>query len=104
MDNLPRALEWQVRVLRSQFGPQVDGREAYIDLVLVNVYAGAGATNIWFDDLEITGAIEPEAVAAGPARQPTLATTAGAACGAQSTCRPRRKRSARCRRSSIAAG
>ncbi len=78
VDNLPRALEWQVRVLRSQFGPQVDGREAYIDLVLVNVFGGAGATNIWFDDLEITGAIEPEAVAAGTARQPTLAASAGA--------------------------
>ncbi len=73
VENLPRALEWQVRVLRSQFGPQVDGREAYVDLVLVNVFAGAGATNVWFDDLEIIGAIEPDAVAANQSRQPTLA-------------------------------
>ncbi len=62
--NLPRALEWQVRVLRAQFGPQVDGREAYVDLLLLNVYGGAGTTNVWVDDLEITGAIPPTAVAA----------------------------------------
>ena len=73
VDNLPRALELQVRVLRSQFGPQVDAREAYVDMVLVNVYGGAGTTNVWFDDLEITGAIEPAAVAAGDSQQPTLA-------------------------------
>jgi hypothetical protein len=76
VENLPRALEWQIRVLRSQFGPQVDGREAYVDLVLVNVFAGAGATNLWFDDLEITGVVEPDAVTAGIARQPTLAASA----------------------------
>ena len=60
--NLPRAVELQVRVLRSQFGPQVDAREAYVDMLLVNVYGGSGTTNVWFDDLEITGAVPLSAV------------------------------------------
>jgi len=62
-------LERQVRVLRSQFGPDVDAREAYIDLLVVNAYGGAGVTNLWVDDLELLGQVaatrfastEPEA-------------------------------------------
>ena len=71
VDNLPRAVELQVRVLRSQFGPQVDPREAYVDLLLVNVYGGAGTTNVWIDDLEMTGAVPLSAVATRePVREP----------------------------------
>ncbi len=55
-----------MRVLRSQFGPQVDAREAYVDMVLLNVYGGAGTTNVWVDDLEVTGAVPPSAVDAQP--------------------------------------
>lgn len=77
VENLPRAIELQVRVLRSQFGPQVDAREAYVDQVLVNVYGGSGMTNVWFDDLEITGAIELAAVAAAPAADSGIALASG---------------------------
>lgn len=65
---LPKALNEQVRVLRSQFGPQVDAREAYVDLVLLNVYGGPGTTNVWVDDFEATGLVAPArvAAAAGP--------------------------------------
>ena len=48
-------LDRQVRVLRSQFGPDVDRREAYVDMVVLNAYGGLGATNVWIDDLEMTG-------------------------------------------------
>jgi hypothetical protein len=57
VENLPGALERQVPVLRSQFGPQVDAREAYVDLVLLNVYGGPGATRVWVDDLESGGVV-----------------------------------------------
>src|SRR5690606_31810321 len=65
VENFQRVLEDQVRVLRAQFGPQVDAREAFVDMVLVNVYGGAGTTTAWLDDLEIIGAISPTAIAAG---------------------------------------
>lgn len=50
-------LERQVRVLRSHFGPDVDSREAYADLLVVNAYGGVGATNLWIDDMELLGQI-----------------------------------------------
>ncbi len=55
IDRLPRLLARQVRVLRSQMGPQVDGREAYLDRILLNVYGGPGTTHVWIDDLDIGG-------------------------------------------------
>ncbi|MBN1394218.1 MAG: hypothetical protein JW959_04290 [Pirellulales bacterium] len=55
LDDVPRLLLRQVHVLRMQLGPQVDGREAYLDAVLLNVYGGPGTTNIWIDDLEVAG-------------------------------------------------
>ena len=51
----PGCLTRQIHVLRMQFGPQVDGREAYVDAVLLNVYGGPGVTNVWIDDLEVAG-------------------------------------------------
>jgi len=50
-------LERQVRILRSQFGPDVDPAEAYVDLLVVNAYGGAGVTNLWIDDLELLGQV-----------------------------------------------
>lgn len=50
-------LERQVRVLRTQFGPDVDSREAYVDLLVVNAYGGTGVTNLWIDDLELLGQV-----------------------------------------------
>ncbi len=62
IDEVPRLLARQVRLLRTQLGPNVDGRESYIDAVLLNIYGGPGETNVWIDDLDIAGF-----VAAGPA-------------------------------------
>ncbi|MEX0586308.1 MAG: hypothetical protein WD176_06675, partial [Pirellulales bacterium] len=45
----------QVRALRAQHGPGLDPREAFLDQLVLNVYAGQGATTVWIDDLEITG-------------------------------------------------
>ena len=53
--DFPRKLADQVRILRSQLAMNVDGREAYVSRVLLNVYGGPGVTNVWIDDLEVFG-------------------------------------------------
>ena len=74
IENIPRLLTRQLRVMRSQLGTDIDGREAYIQRVLLNVYGGPGETNVWIDDLEIAGYVGAGAgfagrgaAAAGPA-------------------------------------
>ncbi len=62
IDNLPLLVERQTRVLRTQFGPQVDPREAYLDRILLNVYGGPGVTNVLVDDLEIVGVVPADAI------------------------------------------
>ena len=57
---LPKLLNRDLVVLRRQFGPQVDPREAYIDLIVLNTYSGPGETNVWIDDLEVTGVLDPD--------------------------------------------
>ncbi|MEN6448940.1 MAG: hypothetical protein ABFC96_00475 [Thermoguttaceae bacterium] len=57
LDGIPRLLEREVHLLRTQLGPQVDEREAYVDAVFVNVYGGPGTTNVWIDDLEAVGRV-----------------------------------------------
>ena len=54
----PQLVNRQVRVLRTQMGPQVDPREAYIDQLRLNVYGGAGQTAVDIDDLELSGVVE----------------------------------------------
>ena len=53
-----RTLRQQLPLLRSQFGPDVDLREAYVDLLVVNGYGGAGEVDLWIDDLEVDGHVE----------------------------------------------
>ncbi len=61
VEDFPRALLHQVHILRNQLSPTqqagcpVDSREAYVSRVLLNVYGGSGATNVWTDDLEVYG-------------------------------------------------
>ena len=65
-------LQRQLVVMRSRLRTDVDGREAYIVRVLLNVYGGRGVTNVWIDDLEIAGYVSSgadctrQAVAADP--------------------------------------
>jgi hypothetical protein len=57
LDDLSRLLVRQARVLRCQLGPMatVDEHEAYLDRIVLNVYGGAGVTNVCIDDLDIAG-------------------------------------------------
>jgi hypothetical protein len=66
-----RLLEQETRHLRTQFGSDIDSREAYVDLVVLNAYSAPGAIDVWIDDLEIDGYINLESTS-GPqvARRP----------------------------------
>ena len=66
IEAIPRALTREVRLLRTQYGPAVDGREAYLDQVLLNVYGGPGATNVSIDDLDLAGYVEASLVSTRP--------------------------------------
>jgi hypothetical protein len=59
--DMPRLLARQIRFLHNQLGPKVDGREAYIDAVLLNVYGGPGVTSVWIDDLDVAGFVSTSA-------------------------------------------
>lgn len=59
LDDIPRLLQQQVRVLWAELGEGVDAREAYVDRLAVNVYGGRGRTQVWIDDLEIGGFFPP---------------------------------------------
>ena len=54
-DGMIRRLNEQIRVLHVELGPHVDGREAYVDALLLNVYGGPGVTNVWIGDLDVAG-------------------------------------------------
>ncbi len=75
IDDLPRLLTQQARVLRAEFGRSVvvDPAEAYISRIVLNVYGGPGVTNVWIDDLDISGYVEaPTSSATSPAATPAV--------------------------------
>lgn len=55
LDDLPRALTRRARILRAEFGPEVDEREAYVVRIVLNAYGGPGVTTLWIDDLDLAG-------------------------------------------------
>lgn len=59
VDRIAQRLAEQSRLLQAQIQTEVDVREAYVDHVLLNVYSGPGTTNVWIDDLAISGCVEP---------------------------------------------
>jgi len=77
LSGLPRLLTRQVQLMRLQHGPHVDGREAFVESLLLNVYGGAGMTNVWIGEQEITGAVAATGAAAeGPLLTPPAAEPA----------------------------
>jgi hypothetical protein len=83
-------LERQVRTLRAQIGPQVDPRDAYVDMVVLNAYGGAGTTNLWIDDLRLSGHVAVPLLASQ--RQSVAEADVGAANGASSARGPAAER------------
>jgi hypothetical protein len=73
----------QQQIMRSQLKRDVDFTDAYIDRILLNVYAGPGLTEVWIDDLEVGPVLETT-----PAVQPNIAPAPGGAIGAETVSRP----------------
>ena len=53
--DIRRLLDQETRNLRTQFGSEIDSREAFIDLIVLNGYSAPGTVDLWIDDLEIDG-------------------------------------------------
>jgi hypothetical protein len=71
-------LERQIRALRSQWGPELDARQAYVDLLVLNVYSGGGVARIAIDDLEVRGHVEQPMVGhPGTENRPAMALATG---------------------------
>ena len=51
--SFPDLLRKHLPVLHARLGRAVDPTGAYVDRIVLNVFAGAGLTDVWVDDLEI---------------------------------------------------
>ncbi len=65
----------QLWLLRTKFGSQLDPTGAYVDLIVLNLYTGPGACDVWVDDLRVQGAVGAgdhvaEAIASAPESVP----------------------------------
>ena len=58
VSDLPKLLKQQIHVVRTQVSFSVDGRGAYVDQLVLNVYGGSGTTNVLVDDATIYGYVE----------------------------------------------
>jgi hypothetical protein len=59
IDDFSKRLAGQVRILRQKNKQlRIDPLEAYVDYLAVNVHPGQGITNVWIDDIAITGHAE----------------------------------------------
>jgi hypothetical protein len=83
IEHVPHLLTRQVHLLRMQLGPQVDDREAFVDVLLLNVYGGPGTTSVRIDDLELVGyvASQPGQSSAAPDGTSSAPLTSNAAVG-----------------------
>ncbi len=58
LENITQKLQEQVRILRSSAGSNpIDPREAYVDLIVVNVYGGPGTSETWLRDPLVEGLV-----------------------------------------------
>jgi hypothetical protein len=70
IERIDQLFERQVRALRAEHGKHLDPTGAFVDRLVLNVYAGPGATTVWIDDVDIAGLIHPQSVSSGvPIRQ-----------------------------------
>ncbi len=67
--NLETGLARQLPVLQARLGRAVDPTDAYVDRIVVNVYTGAGVSEVWLDDLEI-GPVKADAPPPRPQATP----------------------------------
>ena len=75
--DVQKLLTVELAVLRTVHGKDVDAREAYVDLIVLNAFSAPGNVEIWLDDLEIQGYVNlDENVGAQIAQRPSSAINA----------------------------
>jgi hypothetical protein len=57
----------QQQLLQAELKREINFADAYVDALLINVYAGPGPTELWIDDLEIGPVLEDSAIRPIPA-------------------------------------
>ena len=65
LHHVPTLVSRATQVMRSQIGPQVDPREAFLDLAVLNVYGGPNLTSVWIDDLATHHQVDTSNLRAG---------------------------------------
>jgi len=55
LTNLPLHVQRQARLLRSELGTNVDERQAYVDVVYINLHAGTALTDVWLTPPVVEG-------------------------------------------------
>lgn len=55
--DMKQLVEDQTRKLRRKLTKPFDDRDVYVDQVVVNLFTSPGRTNVWFDDLQVEGAV-----------------------------------------------
>lgn len=63
--NVPTLVRRATQQLRAQLGPQVDEREAFLDMAVLNVYGGTGSTSVLIDDLVSVSQVDTSQLRAG---------------------------------------
>lgn len=71
----------QQQLMQAQLKRAINFADAYVDALILNVYAGPGPTEVWIDDLEV-GPLLPESafpkeVTKGPSTKPVVAPKPG---------------------------
>ena len=57
--DLPQLVERQARLLRFEHQVAVETKGAYLDQIVINVFSAPGINQVWIDDLELPGLVEP---------------------------------------------
>ncbi len=72
LEDLPNAVERQVRILRARTRRPIPTEGAYVERLVLNLYAGPGETEVFLDDLEIrpVEGADPAVAADPPAGAP----------------------------------
>ena len=60
--DMKKLLDRHVWLLRKKYGSHVDARNAYIDLVVLNIYTGAGWNHVSVDEFHMSGLVSADNV------------------------------------------
>jgi hypothetical protein len=70
LENVPDILGKHLPALRAKIGREVNATGAYIDRLVLNLYAGPGAVEVWIDDIDIGPVKPPEKAPGVPVKLP----------------------------------